>query len=56
MPKTYTWRNIKLPLFDSETSAKKIIIKTDIVVPMFTETTTENDVNRTTEENLNSKD
>lgn len=47
LPKTYTWRNIKLPLFDSEASTKKIIIKTDIVVPMFTETTTENDVNRT---------
>ncbi|HEX9150638.1 MAG TPA: AI-2E family transporter, partial [Flavobacterium sp.] len=46
LPKTYTWRNIKLPLFDSETSAKKIIIKTDITVPMFTETTTENDINR----------
>ena len=46
LPKTYTWRNIKLPLFDPETSAKKIIIKTDITVPVFTETTTENDINR----------
>jgi predicted PurR-regulated permease PerM len=55
LPKTYTWRNIKLPLFDSETSAKKIIIKTDIVVPMFTETTTENDMNRTNDENPNSQ-
>ena len=55
LPKTYTWRNIKLPLFDSETSAKKIIIKTDIIVPMFTETTTENDMSRTNDENLNSQ-
>lgn len=42
LPKTYTWHNIKLPLFDSEVSSKKTIIKTDIVVPVFTETTTEN--------------
>lgn len=40
LPKTYTWRNIKLPLFDSDASAKKVIIKTDMAVPMFTETTT----------------
>jgi predicted PurR-regulated permease PerM len=55
LPKTYTWRNIKLPLFDSETSAKKIIIKTDIVVPMFTETTTETEITRTNDDTLESK-
>ena len=49
LPKTYTWRNIKLPLFDSESTPKKIVIKTDIVVPVFTETTTENDTTRTNE-------
>ena len=49
LPKTYTWRNIKLPLFDSESTPKKIVIKTDIVVPIFTETTTENDTTRTNE-------
>ena len=47
LPKTYTWRNIKLPLFDSETNPKKILIKTDINVPVFTETTTENDTTKT---------
>lgn len=47
LPKTYTWHNIKLPLFDSDISSKKTIIKTDIIVPTFTETTTESDVNRT---------
>lgn len=42
LPKTYTWRNIKFPLFDSETTeTTKIIIRTDITVPIFTETTTE---------------
>lgn len=41
LPKTYTWRNIKLPLFDSDTSTDTIIIKTDIAAPIFTETTTE---------------
>jgi len=49
LPKTYTWRNIKLPLFDSESTPKKIVIKTDIVVPIFTETTTENDTTRSNE-------
>lgn len=44
LPKTYTWRKIKLPLLNPEGASKKIIIKTDIVAPMFTETTTENDV------------
>jgi predicted PurR-regulated permease PerM len=52
LPKTYTWRNIKLPLFDSETSTtKNIQIITEINVPLFTETTTEipaeSDENRT---------
>lgn len=48
LPKTYTWRNIKLPLFDSETSTtKNIQIKTDIKVPLFTETTTKSDENQT---------
>jgi predicted PurR-regulated permease PerM len=42
LPKTYTWHSIKLPLFNSEVSSKKTIIKTDIIVPLFTETTTEN--------------
>jgi len=49
LPKTYTWRNIKLPLFDSEATPKNIVIKTDIIVPKFTETTTENDTNKTNE-------
>lgn len=49
LPKTYTWRNIKLPLFDSESKTEKIVIKTDISVPVFTETTTENDTNKTNE-------
>jgi hypothetical protein len=47
LPKTYTWRSIKFPLFDSDISSKKTIIKTDIAIPTFTETTTESDVNRT---------
>lgn len=47
LPKTYTWRNIKLPLFDSETSTtKNVQINTEIKVPLFTETTTESDKNR----------
>jgi predicted PurR-regulated permease PerM len=46
LPKTYTWHNIKLPLFDSDTATETIIIKTDIAAPVFTETTTESDVNR----------
>ncbi len=47
LPKTYTWRNIKLPLFDSEedTEPKTNVIKTDVPVPVFTETTTITDVN-----------
>ncbi|MBQ0908664.1 AI-2E family transporter [Flavobacterium sp. F-328] len=47
LPKTYTWRNIKLPLFDSEEDAepKTNVIKTDVPVPVFTETTTITDVN-----------
>ena len=51
LPKTYTWRNIKLPLFDSDSSTDTIIIKTDIAAPIFTETTTvsitESDTNQT---------
>lgn len=49
LPKTYTWRNIKLPLFDSESTSEKTVIKTDISVPIFTETTTENDPKKTNE-------
>ncbi len=47
LPKTYTWRHIKLPLFDSETATDTLLIKTDVIVPKFTETTTEPDVNQT---------
>jgi predicted PurR-regulated permease PerM len=47
LPKTYTWRHIKLPLFDSETTTDTLLIKTDIAVPKFTETTTEPDANQT---------
>jgi predicted PurR-regulated permease PerM len=47
LPKTYTWRNIKLPLFDSETTTDTITINTDISVPQFTETTTETDLDQT---------
>ncbi|TDD77067.1 AI-2E family transporter [Flavobacterium caseinilyticum] len=49
LPKTYTWRKIKLPLFDSEAPSKKNIIKTDIVVPVFTETTTITEPSKTEE-------
>ena len=47
LPKTYTWRNIKLPLFDSEEDAepKTNVIKADVPVPVFTETTTITDTN-----------
>ena len=47
LPKTYTWRNIKLPLFDSEEDAepKTNVLKTDVPVPVFTETTTITDTN-----------
>ncbi|MBC5862898.1 AI-2E family transporter [Flavobacterium turcicum] len=47
LPKTYTWRNIKLPLFDSEedTEPKTNVIKADVPVPVFTETTTITDAN-----------
>lgn len=47
LPKTYTWRKIKLPLFDSEAPVENMIIKADVIVPVFTETTTETDPNRT---------
>lgn len=46
LPKTYTWRNIKLPLFDSEKTTEINIIKADVIAPVFTETTTENNPNR----------
>jgi predicted PurR-regulated permease PerM len=46
LPKTYTWRNIKLPLFDSETSSKKTILLSDVSVPIFTENTTESSTNK----------
>lgn len=47
LPKTYTWRNIKLPLFDSEeeSETKTNVLKTDVPVPVFTETTTITDTN-----------
>ncbi|MCL6462283.1 MAG: AI-2E family transporter [Flavobacterium micromati] len=41
LPKTYTWRNIKLPLFDSEESSQNTVIITAAKAPEFTETTTE---------------
>ncbi|MEC5167347.1 putative PurR-regulated permease PerM [Flavobacterium sp. PL11] len=41
LPKTYTWRKIKLPHFNTEDSTYKNIIKTVAVTPVFTETTTE---------------
>lgn len=47
LPKTYTWRKIKLPLFDSDEPSEKNIIKADVVVPVFTETTTETSQNKT---------
>ncbi|HLF51836.1 AI-2E family transporter [Flavobacterium sp.] len=43
LPKTYTWHNIKLPLFDSESSSETSQIITDVKAPIFTETTTETD-------------
>lgn len=49
LPKTYTWRKIKLPLFDSEAPSVKNIIKTDIIVPVFTETTTITEPKKTEE-------
>lgn len=47
LPKTYTWRNIKLPLFDSEeeSETKTNVLKTDVPVPVFTETITITDTN-----------
>ena len=42
LPKTYTWRKIKLPLFDSEEPNHKVIVQTAAIAPVFTETTTEN--------------
>ncbi|RTY92152.1 MULTISPECIES: AI-2E family transporter [unclassified Flavobacterium] len=53
LPKTYTWHSIKLPLFDSDASSKKTIIKTDLIVPVFTETTTENNTENKAETDLN---
>jgi predicted PurR-regulated permease PerM len=49
LPKTYTWRNIKLPLFDSEDDSKKNVFKTDVINPVFTENTTEIDPSKTKE-------
>jgi predicted PurR-regulated permease PerM len=46
LPKTYTWRNIKLPLFDSETSSNKTVLLSDVSVPIFTENTTESSTNK----------
>ena len=37
LPKTYTWRNIKLPLFDSDELSEKNKINTTVVVQEFTE-------------------
>ena len=36
LPKTYTWRNIKLPLFDSDELSEKNKINTTVVVQEFT--------------------
>jgi predicted PurR-regulated permease PerM len=41
LPKTYKWRNIKLPLFDPEESSQNSVIITATSSPKFTETTTE---------------
>lgn len=41
LPKTYTWHNIKLPLFDSEMSNENTQIISEVKTPFFTETTTE---------------
>ena len=52
LPKTYTWRKIKLPSFDSEERPETTeinVIKADVVVPIFTETTTETIPNRSDE-------
>jgi predicted PurR-regulated permease PerM len=49
LPKTYTWRNIKLPLFDSEEPSQNSVIITAAASPIFTETTTE-EVKVSTEE------
>jgi predicted PurR-regulated permease PerM len=49
LPKTYTWRNIKLPLFDSEEPSHNSVIITAAASPIFTETTTE-EVKVSTEE------
>jgi predicted PurR-regulated permease PerM len=43
LPKTYTWHNIKLPLFDTDKSSDTTQILTEIEAPVFTETTTESD-------------
>lgn len=40
LPKTYTWRNITLPLFDSETHKEITQTITESKPPVFTETTT----------------
>ena len=47
LPRTYTWRKIKLPLFDEEQQSEVNFIKADVIVPVFTETTTENNPDRT---------
>lgn len=41
LPKTYTWRKIKLPLFDSEESIQNNVVTTVAVSPVFTATSTE---------------
>jgi len=41
LPKTYTWRKIKLPLFDSEESTQNNVVTAAATKPVFTETTTE---------------
>lgn len=41
LPKTYTWRKIKLPLFDSEESVQSNVVTTVAVSPVFTATITE---------------
>ena len=41
LPKTYTWRKIKLPLFDSEETTQNNSVTTAVVPAVFTTTTTE---------------
>lgn len=40
LPKTYIWKNIKLPRYDHEGSSDSLIMATNIPVPTFTQTDT----------------